>query len=204
MKTLGRVGLVGRFRPFHIGAATAIDCICEQAEEVVIGIGSANKYDLRNPFTADETQSMIDAYLSSRHDNYTFVHLNDYGHLPEFSDGQRWREEVLDKFGSLDVFISGNAWVRDLLKGDYFVAHPVLYIPEERRVPVSGTMTRLALAMNDSWEALIPKETTVHLTAYGLDSRFRAEFGYDTIMSHLQGHGQSPVSVEEEKVVVRR
>lgn len=59
MKTLGAVGFIGRFKPLHNGAALALETLCEQADKVKIGIGSVNKYNLRNPFTAEESQEMI-------------------------------------------------------------------------------------------------------------------------------------------------
>ena len=68
--TLGRVGFIGRFKPLHWGGARALDALCSQATHVMIGIGSANKHNARNPFSAEETQEMLDAYLRPRHSRH--------------------------------------------------------------------------------------------------------------------------------------
>ena len=89
---LGRVGVIGRFKPLHNGGALMLDAICENADHVVIGLGSSNKYNLRNPFTGDESAGMIEAYLSPRFSNYELIHVPDFGHIQEFSDGKKWKE----------------------------------------------------------------------------------------------------------------
>ena len=50
---LGRVGFIGRFKPLHKAAAIVLEEICKRSDHVIIGIGSANKYNYRNPFTAE-------------------------------------------------------------------------------------------------------------------------------------------------------
>lgn len=55
-KKFRKLGAIGRFKPLHLGAAAMLEALCENAEEVVIGIGSSNKYNLRNPFTAEESR----------------------------------------------------------------------------------------------------------------------------------------------------
>ena len=122
-KKFKRVGLIGRFKPLHLGGAVMLECVCENAEHVVIGIGSSNKYNVRNPFKAHETKDMINAFLSTRFSNYEIIYVPDSGHIPEFKDGQKWRKYVLEYFGKLDCFISGNDYVRELLKNG---AHPNL------------------------------------------------------------------------------
>ena len=62
-KQLGRVGLVGRFKPLHIGGFNLLDEACKKSDYVIIGIGSVNKYNSRNPFTPVETRQMIQRAL---------------------------------------------------------------------------------------------------------------------------------------------
>ena len=44
---LGTIGLIGRFKPLHLGASVLLESACEKAEKVIIGIGSSNKYNIR-------------------------------------------------------------------------------------------------------------------------------------------------------------
>ena len=43
---------VGRFQPFHNGHKAVIDLLCNEVDELIIGIGSAQmSHDIRHPFT---------------------------------------------------------------------------------------------------------------------------------------------------------
>lgn len=60
-----------------------LEAICRLATGAIIGIGSSNKYDHRNPFTAEETEKMIQAYLAPRFSNFKIIRIPDFGHLLE-------------------------------------------------------------------------------------------------------------------------
>lgn len=65
---------------------------------------------------------------------------------------------------------------------DYNVVHPVQFVPPERRVRVSGTMVREAMAAGDDvYRALVPPVIADFLERRGWLERFRAEFGAETI-----------------------
>ncbi len=182
-KTLGRVGVVGRFRPLHNGSALMLECICEQAEEVIIGIGSANKYNIRNPFTPKETREMIDLYLEPRFSNYSFLEVPDFAHIPEYADGKKWTEYVLEHYGKLDHFVNGNDYVRQLLQPYYDFIHPATLIPPEKHIWVKGAMVRMEMARGGNWKALVPGAVGDYLEKNGLVERFRKEFGLQTLAS---------------------
>ena len=57
------VAIIGRWRPVHLGHQAALHALCEQFERVSIGIGSANVYDYRNPFTLEEVIEMLTVAL---------------------------------------------------------------------------------------------------------------------------------------------
>ncbi|HIG98722.1 TPA: adenylyltransferase/cytidyltransferase family protein [Candidatus Woesearchaeota archaeon] len=182
-KPFSRAGVVGRFRPLHLGSATLLEALCEHADEVIIGIGSANRYNARNPFTPEETREMIDRHLTQRFSNYRFVLLNDYGHIREFNDGKKWGGEAVAAFGNLDAFISGNDYVRQLLGPYYAVIRGTDIIPVENWVMLSGTMVRVAMAKGEDWKKLVPAAVGDYLEKGGLVQRFRKEFGLETLAS---------------------
>ena len=172
---MDRIGLVCRFKPVHLGHAVMLETLCERARHVVIGLGSPNRHDVRNPFTAEETAAMIRLVLEPRFSNWELVPVEDLGH------GPRWRALVTKTFGPLDAFVTANDYVASLLATDYRIVHPAALVPRERHVAVDGTMTREAMARGEGWRALVPPAVERYLDAHGLPARFRREFGLETL-----------------------
>lgn len=166
--------MVARWKPVHLGHAAVLAALVERADHAFIGIGSANRYDLENPFTAAETVEMIRRVLGDAN-NYSFVEVPDLGH------GPRWRAMVADLFGPLDLFVTANAYVRDLMREVYRVIHPVQLIPSEQRIPLDGTTVRKAMARGEGWREMVPPAVAAYLDEAGLPGRFRREFGLATL-----------------------
>ena len=185
---LGKVGVLGRFKPLHLGAARLLEEVCRQSEQVVIGIGSSNKYNIRNPFTFEETKEMIMRYLSPSYSNYTIIPIDDFAHIPQFSDGERWTQEILEKYGALDAFVSGNEYVKKLLQPHYRLIESFALVPPEKWIKVSGTIVRVALAKGEGWEKLVPESIAAYMKEKGLDARFRREFGLQTLAELANGN----------------
>jgi nicotinamide-nucleotide adenylyltransferase len=169
-----RVAMIARWKPVHAGHAAVLDALVARSRRATIGIGSVNRYDASNPFTAAETAAMIRLTLGER-DDYALVGVPDLGH------GPRWRAMVVELFGPLDLFVTANPYVRDLLRDRYPVAHPAWLVPVDRRVAVDGTTVRRRMARGEDWRALVPDRVAEFLTSRGLVERFRAEFGPATI-----------------------
>lgn len=173
-----RVGMIARWKPVHLGHQAVLEALCERADEVRIGIGSSNRYDARNPFTAEETRAMLELALRGR-SNWRLDLVEDLGH------GPRWRAMVVERFGPLDLFVTANAYVKELLERDYPVVHPSRLVPRERWVAVDGTAVRLAMARGEAWQRLVPPATAAFLVERGLVERFRREFGLETLAGAL-------------------
>ena len=180
MKNLGKVGVIGRFKPLHNSAYTMLEKICEQADKVIIGIGSSNKYNVRNPFTVKETKDMIDLALT-KFSNYEIIQVPDFAHIPEYRDGQKWKEHIVNHFGSLDYFITGNEYVGELLKYDYNILHPGDLIPVREWSRLRGTEVRIRMAMGEDWRLLVPNPVEKYIDENNLVKRFRTEFGLETL-----------------------
>jgi len=174
MKRFERIGMVARWRPVHLGHAPVLRALCERAEHALIGIGSSNRYDARNPFTLEETGDMLRLALAGR-ENYRLVPV------PDLDDGPRWRLLILDLFGPLDVFVTANPYVASLLAGDYRLLRPVELVPEKERIALDGRLVRREMARGDGWRDLVPPEVAEYLTSRQLDERFRREFGLQTL-----------------------
>jgi nicotinamide-nucleotide adenylyltransferase len=168
-----RIGMIARWKPVHIGHALILNALCATAQHAFIGIGSSNRYNMRNPFTFEETCDMIRLVLDKH--NYTLIPV------PDLDDGPRWREMVIELMGELDQFVTDNPYVASLLKVRYRVTRPIQLIPPEHWVKVDGTMVRHAIARCEDWEMLVPPKVADYIKVNKLDSRFRSEFGLETI-----------------------
>lgn len=126
---------------------------------------------------------MIELVLEPRFDNYELVQV------PDLGDGPRWARMTRAILGELDLFVSENAWVRELMAPVYPLAHPGELVPRERHVPVDGTMVRDAMARGGDWRALVPAAVATHLDAEGLVERFRREFGLLCLAGPLETRG---------------
>jgi nicotinamide-nucleotide adenylyltransferase len=158
----------------HLGHAPVLRALCDRASEALIGVGSSNQYDVRNPFTLEETSDMIRLALAGRQ-NYTLIPV------PDLFDGPRWRIMVLDLFGSLDLFVTDNPYVASLLSEDYKVIRPVTLVAADEKIEIDGSLVRREMARGSGWRALVPPEVAGYITARQLDGRFRREFGLETL-----------------------
>jgi len=173
-KKYSRIGMIARWKPVHLGHAAILRAMVNSGEEVLIGIGSSNRYNARNPFTLDETRDMIQLVLAE-FSNYQIIPV------PDLDDGPRWRVMVKDLFGELDIFATANPYVASLLRDDYRVIPPVELVPLRERVPAEGSDVRRAMARGDDWESLVPNVIAEYIKSNRLDQRFREEFGLETL-----------------------
>jgi len=174
MERVARIGMVARWKPVHLGQAPVLRALCDRADEALIGIGSANRYDRRNPFTVEETADMIRLVLAGR-DNFRLLPVADLGH------GPRWRSMVRELFGPLDLFVTDNPYVTSLMEGVYRVCRPVELVAEGERIAIDGTMVRREMARGDGWKELVPLAVADYIVVNQLDQRFRREFGLETL-----------------------
>lgn len=160
--------MIARWKPVHLGHAAVLQALVEKADDVIIGIGSSNKYDSQNPFTPAESAEMIALVLPGK--SYQVLEIPDLGH------GPRWRAMVMERLGPLDLFVTANDYVKSLLEGDYTVVHPVTLVEKHRRVPIDATMVRKAMLAGEDWQELVPARVARYLEENGLVERFRREF----------------------------
>jgi nicotinamide-nucleotide adenylyltransferase len=169
-----RIGMIARWRPVHVGQVAMLRALCRSAEHVLVGIGSSNRYNARNPFTLEETEDMLRLALEGD-GNFEIIPV------PDLDDGPRWRLMVKDLFGELDLFVTDNPYVTNLMKDIYRLARPVELVPSEERVRVDGSMVRARMARGERWQDWVPARCVEYIESRGLDERFRREFGLQTL-----------------------
>jgi nicotinamide-nucleotide adenylyltransferase len=173
-----KTGLVCRWKPVHLGHEALLVTLCERSERVLIGLGSSNRRNARNPFSAAESARMVELVLA-RFSNYELVLV------PDLDDGPRWSALVSTLMGPLDLFVTENAWVEELMSAIYRVRHPGTIVPPERHVPIDGTLVRRRMARGEDWRSLVPRSVAAYLEQEGLVERFQREFGLETLAREL-------------------
>ena len=172
------VAILGRWQPVHIGHQAAIQSLCAHFHRVVIGIGSSNIHDYRNPFSLDEVKDMLRLSIGKT-SNFTLMPI------PDMIDDQEWRRKVIHEFGQPEYFITANPYVKSLLNENYLVSHPANFIPEERKIAVSASLVRRQMAQGGDWQSLVPAKVSQYISSQQLDVRFRKEFGLHTLAVEL-------------------
>jgi nicotinamide-nucleotide adenylyltransferase len=178
--SFNRIAMIARWKPVHLGQAAVLHAMSKQAGRVIIGVGSTNRYNARNPFTAEETGAMLRLVLNDRDPaqesaEYAIIAV------PDLDDGPRWRAMVKEMFGELDAFVTDNPYVANLMKDDYRLMRPVEFLSPSEFIKVDGTTVRALMAKGEDWQAWVPERVAGYIEENGLDVRFRREFGLETL-----------------------
>jgi nicotinamide-nucleotide adenylyltransferase len=138
----------GRFQPFHKGHRVLVAHILEDAEELVVAIGSSGlSHTEDNPFTAGERISMVHLTLDPI-DATTFV-------IPvtNVEPYALWPAHVQTLSPSFDVVYSNNPTVRRVVGEMGYDARGVDLIERDR---YSGTEIRRRMVAGEPWRDLVP------------------------------------------------
>jgi nicotinamide-nucleotide adenylyltransferase len=137
-----RIGLVvGRFQPPHAGHFYLIEAALAVSDNVVIGIGSANARDEKNPFTALRREMILRSELKKNglNERVKFVYLNDY------DKDTMWCDKTLEQanqWGKINVIVGNNGLVNNIFRKKGYRA---LEIPELYRTELNATDVRADL-----------------------------------------------------------
>ena len=145
-----RAFYVGRFQPFHFGHEKILNTIAEEVDEVVIGIGSAQKsHSIRDPFTAGERAEMVVKSLENFPIRHYIIPLQDVEY------NALWVPHVKSMTPKFDVAYSNNPLVIQLFtEADIEVRRPAMH---ERNI-YSGTAVRRSMieGKDREWTKYVP------------------------------------------------
>ncbi len=145
-----RAFYIGRFQPYHLGHQTVIDLIARQADEIIIGIGSAQlSHDAENPFTAGERILMITRALQSCSRPCYVIPIED------IKRNALWVSHIISMAPPFDIVYSSNPLVIRLFSE---TGIPVCSPPMFERHTHSGTGIRDRMRTGEEWEHLVPGE----------------------------------------------
>lgn len=144
--------LIGRFQPFHLGHLDAVKFALSSVDELLIGIGSSNKFnEKRNPFTADERKQMIESSL----DETTLGKIKIY-YIPDVNDHERWTYQIDEIVPKYDTVFSNDEFTHTLF-GKRGIK--VISVPLKQREILSGTDIRVKIREDQDWFGLVPEGT---------------------------------------------
>ena len=144
--------LIGRIQPLHIGHIKVIQETLKELDEVIIGIGSAEKsHTDSNPFTGGERILMLSKALREYEidaSKYYIIPLED------ISCNSLWVGHVKMLTPPFCKVFSGNSLVKELFEENNI---PVIQPPLFNRTEYSGTEVRKRILNNEDWQSLVPK-----------------------------------------------
>src|SRR5271157_1203125 len=90
---------IGRFQPLHNGHIGVIKDAMKELDELIIGVGSAEKHHSKdNPFTFEERKQMIENSIKG---NYKIIPI------PDINNYEKWVDHVKTLVGDFDIVYTG-------------------------------------------------------------------------------------------------
>ena len=156
---------VGRFQPFHNGHKAVIDLLCNEVNELIIGIGSAQmSHDIRHPFTAGERVLMIQRVLADAKIPVYIIPLED------IKRNALWVAHVVSMVPPFDVVYTSNPLViRLFTEAGFRVESPPMY----QRQELSGTAIRQKMLEGGDWKQYVPEAAGLVIESVGGVERIR-------------------------------
>lgn len=170
---------IGRFQPYHNGHDKIIRSISKEVDELVIGIGSAQKsHSAKDPFMAGERIEMIRKSLEDIDDLiYYIIPLQDL----EFSS--LWVSHVRCMSPKFDVVYSNNPLVIQLFKE---AGADIRRTPLHDRKQLSGTKIRQLMVDGDNtWKNFVPPAVTEVIEEINGIERIKAVSSTDNKYSEI-------------------
>ncbi len=157
---------IGRFQPYHKGHHYVITQIAKEADELIIGIGSAQQsHEPSDPFTAGERVLMITHALQDIQKPIYVIPLED------INRNALWVSHVRAMTPPFHRVYSGNPLVIRLFhEAGVEVQSPAMY----ERATLSGTKIRDRIVRHDPWEEYVPVSVVRVIQEVDGVSRIRA------------------------------
>jgi len=145
-----RAFYVGRFQPFHYGHEKILKTIAEEVDEVVIGIGSAQKsHSPTDPFTAGERIEMVLKALENFPIRHYIIPLQDVEY------NALWVSHVKSMSPKFDIVYSNNPLVIQLFtEAGIEVRRPAMH---ERSIYSGKAVRKLMIEGKEKeWTKYVP------------------------------------------------
>jgi nicotinamide-nucleotide adenylyltransferase len=141
---------LGRFQPYHLGHHQVLKKIAKEVDEIIVGIGSAQKsHERENPFTAGERVLMVSSALEEFNIKYYVIPIED------IQRNSLWVSHVKSMVPPFEIAYTNNPLVIELLSE---AGIEVKQSPLFKRKNYSGTEIRRRMLTCDKWEQFVPEK----------------------------------------------
>ena len=162
---------IGRFQPLHNGHLSIIEHAISEVDELIIGIGSAEKsYLPKDPFTAGERMDMILSVSKMRGWDGRIIPVS----IRDINRYSVWVEHVVSLCPGFDVVYTNNPLTRTLFERS---GYEVRDTPLVDRSLLSGEQIRKRISDGGYWEALLPEAVSGYIIEIGGVDRIKMIFG---------------------------
>lgn len=154
-----------RTQPPHIGHISMLESACNMADEIIIGIGSANVINKSNPYYSVEREMMIRKSLEDKGlENYSFIHM------PDFNEDKDWINYIMNN-ANLDnttKIVSGNSWVKEVFAQKGYNTLDPSEIIKGNLIDISATKLReMIVSDNPKWREYAASGTLEFFEKFG-------------------------------------
>jgi nicotinamide-nucleotide adenylyltransferase len=147
-----KIGLViGRFQPFHNGHVYLFEKAFDQCERIIIGVGSANRKNKNNPWSANERRLMLERFVNKNGYSDRVIKIVN---LDDNPDDDVWFENLYKKTGPFDVTLGNNEWNNEIIKRHGIAA---IYTGLHNREEFEGYRIRALMLSKKSWKSRVPQ-----------------------------------------------
>ena len=143
--------IIGRFQPFHHGHLFLFREAFKQVENVIIGIGSVNVSNDKNPFPQIKIEQMIQKVIQI--EGWEKKVLQMFG-IPDVNDDEKWLGSIKSQATPFDVVISHNDWVTRIFREAKI---PVIEVPFYKRDLYEGIKIRDLMKSGKAWKDRVPE-----------------------------------------------
>ena len=128
---------IWRFQPVHSGHLDVINQIFDHGyQEIIIGIGSSNVIDEKNPRSFPQRKAFM---LQALNDRWVDMNRVSIVGIPDFTVDEDWVSYIKNTI-EFDAVMSWNQWVVKL-----FRSNNMLVLEEIERIPIHATDIRMLL-----------------------------------------------------------
>jgi nicotinamide-nucleotide adenylyltransferase len=143
---------VGRFQPFHLGHLEAIKEVLDDADELVVVIGSAQySHNINNPFTAGERLVMIRRALQEASIDNSRLWVVP---VPDVHLHMLWVAALEGYTPRFNVVYSNEPLTRRLFTEAGYKVKSIRFF---QRKLYTSTLVREKMLKGESWTTLVPK-----------------------------------------------
>jgi len=165
---------IGRFQPYHLGHQAVLQKICEEVDEVVLAIGSAQvSHTVNDPFTAGERLTMIAESLGPLRPKCFVIPMWD------MARNAVWVSHVKSMTPRFDLVYSNNPLVVELFRED---GVEVRNLPLYKREIYSGTAIRKLMIEGGDWKSLVPGAVASTIDEIGGVERLKSVSRSDAVI----------------------